>query len=178
MNIILFHALKHHLEFGSNWLDSNFGQWNDSLDKDLKSLGNSVLDYYFGMLTVRMIKDEVLDFLSKQNLTDKKNYEEWISDNNGFREINLSDDSQWTLRFINKPLFVHLHPSRHSNHTQRTKANTLKTVLCTLLFEKRNDFSINIPLINTYRKNYLGISPIKNSTYHSELENLFSLFYM
>jgi len=178
MDVLIFHAFKHHFKFGSDWLESNSGKWNDAICKDLKSLGSSLLDYYFGLLSAEQIKEEVLAYLSVHKLEEKEVYSKWIDSNNGFREINLSDGSMWTLRFIEKPQFVHIHPSRHSPHTMRIKANILKTVLCYFLFEDRMNFTTHIPLINNYRVRYLGLSPIKEGTYHTELENVFSLFYL
>ncbi len=102
-------------------------------------------------------------------------YKNWLDQNNGFRELIISDSSIWTLRIIDKESYIHIHPSRYSDHTIRLKANTLKTVLCTYLFEEADSFLFDPFVINLYRQKYLGLSPIKLLGNHNEMESTFNL---
>ncbi|NDV95525.1 hypothetical protein D0T84_11475 [Dysgonomonas sp. 521] len=176
ISFIHYHDFKHHFLSGVEWLKNNKGRWNGSIDADIKSFGASQLDYYTGELISQQIKDEIYKILKEQNLLDKNMYKLWLSLNNDYRELQLSDGSVWTLRMIEKEEFIHIHPSRYSPHTMRVKANTLKTVLCTLLLEETSPFTFNTGVINHYRKEYLGLSVLKTDGNHSELENIFQLF--
>jgi len=175
-DIILFHAFKHHYLYHIEWLKENVGKWNKENSLLLKSIGASQLDYYIGSLSVEEIKSEVSNYLHTNGLDTKEKYEKWITDNNGFREITLSDKSVWTLRMIDKDAFVHVHPSRYSPHTIRIKANILKTVLCVLLFDGFREQPLDIRLINRYRTDYLNLSPMAPNSVHHELEKVFNLF--
>lgn len=177
IDIILFHAFKHHYLYNIEWLKRNLGQWNEENSLLLKSIGASQLDYYVGFLSVEEIKSEVSNYLHANGLDTKEKYEKWITDNKGFREITLSDKSVWTLRMVDKDTFVHIHPSRYSPHTIRIKANILKTVLCVLLFEDSREQPLDIRLVNKYRTDYLNLSPIALNGIHAELEKVFNLFY-
>lgn len=88
----------------------------------------------------------------------------------------LSDKSVWTLRFVDKNNFVHIHPSRYSPNTIRIKANILKTVLCVLLFQDNLKIMPDIQLINKCRIEYLALSPLRVNNIHYELEKGFNLF--
>ncbi|MCD8177431.1 MAG: hypothetical protein LUE98_08410 [Tannerellaceae bacterium] len=176
MNIvtpILFHDFKHHLMSGVEWIRTQ-QQGNGQMQNQLLTIGSAQLDYYKGGLHVSRIKEEVWQFLSANDLAEKENYKVWLDTNRGYREITLSDNSRWTLRMVEKENYIHIHPSRQSPHTLRIKANTLKTVLCTLALTK--EYCRDIELINRYRKEYLNLSPIKIGANHTELENTFNLF--
>lgn len=175
-NIVHFHYFKHHLLSVLEWLDENTGIWNNNTNLLLKSIGNSQLDHYIGNLSPGYIKTDISSVLLSMDITDKEIYVEWLERNGGFQEITISDGSVWTLRAINKEAYIHIHPSRYSKNTIRIKANTLKTVICTLLFENRSNFTFNIKSINRYRETYIGLSPLRLNSNHYELQNVFSLF--
>ena len=173
IDIILFHSFKHHYLSCFEWVMKNNNKWDNEVDLMLKSLGSSQLDMYTGGLTVNDIKKEIYSFLNKADLIAKENYAHWI--NNGYRELILSDGSTWTLRFLEREEYVHIHPSRYSAHTLRIKANVLKTVLCTLLFVE--DWQkIDAARINEYRINMLNLSPIDVEKEHSEITKVIKLF--
>lgn len=142
----------------------------------LKTLGNSVFDYYIGALIVDKMMEEVYDMLNDNDCIDKLKYIQWLSQNQGYQEITLSDRSRWTFRCIDCDDYIHIHPSRHSLHTIRMKANTLKTILCTLVLESDNTSRIPIQKINKCRTLYLKLSPINEDLFHSDLENKYALF--
>jgi len=175
-DLIHYHDFKHHLLSDLKWLEKNKGEWDEVIELDLKSIGNSQLDFYIGNLSSENIKADMSAWLRSRQLYQKDNYKDWINENGGFREVKLSDNSVWTLRIIEKESFIHIHPSRYSTHTMRIKANTLKTVLCTLLFEDIDTFAFNIESVNYYRDKYLDLSLVKVNGNHNELEAVFSLF--
>lgn len=174
--LIHYHDFKHHFSSCIEWLKQNKGKWDNATDLQLKSIGSSQLDFYTGSLSVENIITEIAEQLIDRQILNRETYNHWIINNDGFREIKLSDNSLWTLRIIEKEEYIHIHPSRYSPHTIRVKANTLKTVLCTLLFENADLFIYNIEKINYYRIKFLSLSPIKTNTGHKELEAIFGLF--
>lgn len=174
--LFLFHSFKHHLQTDKRWLKQAKSESLETILSQLKTLGNSVFDYYIGGLRVDEIIGEVFDFLDANDYIDRHKYIEWLSKNQGYREITLSDHSRWTLRFINRSDYIHVHPSRYSPYTIRMKANTLKTILCTLVLESDDDFKITVQKINKCRVEYLQLSPINENLFHSDLENKYALF--
>lgn len=174
--IVLFHAFKHHFGANIEWLIQNRGEWEVETDRLLKSLGASLLDYYIGRLAVNQIETEICNILNNGKIVEKDVFENWIAENGGFREVQLSDGSDWTLRYLDRPDYVHVHPSRYSKYTIRIKANTLKTVLCTLLLDDIEDFEFKSVTINMYRADYLDLSYIKLNGNHDELKRIFNLF--
>lgn len=173
--VVLYHSFKHHLQVGVGWIKQNKYQWTPNLKSTLSSIGNSQLDFYIGDISALEVEEQVKKLLSTENLINKDRYKTWLEMNGNYREIELSDGSMWTLRFLDKNQYVHLHPSRYSKQTLRIKANTLKSVMCTMLFETSYD-KINLSLINHIRINKLEISPIDISKNHSELIKVYKLF--
>lgn len=159
--LICFHDFKHHLQTDVSWLIENESKWSDDVDSQLKSIGDSVFDYYTGILSPEQIKTEIFAYLQNHDLLEKKAYDNWVRDGDGYREVMISDGSTWILRVINKQSYIHIHPGRRSKYTMRVKANTLKTVLCALLFEDIDLFKFDLNLINIYRDNYLDLSRIR-----------------
>lgn len=148
---VLFHFRKHHLselkEYVSRSTDEEFRI-------HLLSLGLSMFDVYYGGLFSVEIKSEVISCLSKQGVYTEEKYLDWIRENNGFRLIELSDKSSWTLRYLEGESFIHLHPSRYSINTRRIKSQHLKQALWLL----RNKMEFNADTIAQCRK-ALEMSP-------------------
>lgn len=92
MNIgtpILFHDFKHHLMSGVEWIRTQ-QQGNRQMQNQLLTIGSAQLDYYAGGLHVSRIKEEVWQFLSANSLTEKEGYNNWLNENQGYREVTLS----------------------------------------------------------------------------------------
>lgn len=160
-----FNPLKHHLSFIrgfiSNVLSEEKGIEIKSLVKDIKHIGSSVMDVYTGILAVNDICNEVNQFLLSEKLQEYKAFSEWTGRNfSDFRTIDLSDTSQWMLKFHDdKSRYVHLFPARLSPHSFRVKANTLKSaILYYILIGK--DF-ISADDLNRARA-LLRLSPVKD----------------
>jgi len=162
----LFNPLKHHLGFIKDFMNikTEGGPESNIKDiiKELKHLGNSVMDVYSGLLSVIDICKEMKDFLSENNILQSEQFSLWTGTNaESFRITPLSDGSQWTLKFHDNPLrYIHLFPARASQHTFRVRSNTLKSALgYNILIGKDyitgDDLNKVRPLI--------GLSPIKDS---------------
>jgi hypothetical protein len=164
---LLLHAFKHHLEIIRTWLDANKYQWNEEVRKQIMTLGGSQLDFYTGRLQVQEIKEEIIGKLSAEKIMGEAAYKSWVAAGNGYRTVQLSDASEWTLRHVPEVAFVHIHPSRYAAHTVRVKANALKTSVCLLLL--KGDTDLSNAAMNECRS-YLGLPPLKLNERHAEME--------
>lgn len=131
---LLFNPIKHHLGYLKEFINLNIdkpGSNIQSLGKDIRHIGRSVMDIYSGLLSVRSITLETVEFLKQKNIFERDSYSTWAGTKfECFRVIKLSDDSQWALKYNSNPTrFVHIFPARNSQHTFRVKANTLKSAL-------------------------------------------------
>lgn len=161
----LFNPVKHHLgfikDFINFYVDNSFTDIQ-SLTKDIKHIGRSVMDIYTGSLSVRRIFMETEKYLKFNNIFVSESYSEWVGIKTGcFRIISLSDGSRWTLKYHNNPFkFVHIFPARNSQHTFRVKANTLKSALIYNIIIGKD--LVTGDDLNKVRP-LLGLSPVKDS---------------
>jgi hypothetical protein len=162
---LLFNPLKHHLGFIRTFIDENSNNiksaTGNTIIRELKQLGGSVMDIYSGQLTHNEICDELLCYLKTKNLLEKEKLSSWAGgDPNDFKTIYLSDGSQWVLKYSdNEQRFVHSFPARFSPHSFRIKANTLKSAILYQIFIGK-DF-ITEEDLNTARA-MGGLSPVKD----------------
>jgi hypothetical protein len=161
-----FNTLKHHLSFIKEFISIRLSDGKayeiNSLVKELKHIGTSVMDIYTGSLTIRKIIYEVGFILKSNNLGDESSYSGWTGKTiNDFRIISLSDNSQWMLKYKDdRTRYVHLFPARTSLHTVRVKANTLKSaIMYNIIIGK--DFISGKDL--NHARDIQGLSPIKNT---------------
>lgn len=161
---VTFNPQKHHLGF----LKKQIQQWKtmewQAISPDLLSIGNNLLDFYFGKLSVEIIGKECIDFLQKNNFTEKGSYFTWLGSLE-YRKIELSDHSLWVVKKGVDPLrFVHIHPAKQPPHTLRVKATTLKTVLALQIHSVpiQKEMKKNLELVNEIRAKYLQLSPLKS----------------
>ncbi|AHM59879.1 hypothetical protein D770_08080 [Flammeovirgaceae bacterium 311] len=128
---VLFNALKHHQGYLQQLVKNTPPSITPhELRRLLLPIGAAQLDFYTGPLAVDVLVQEVKRLLLRQELLAPEAYTAWISGNNGYRLISLSDHSSWVLRVGRlKNQWVHLHPARYSLHTRRIKAHSLKTAL-------------------------------------------------
>jgi hypothetical protein len=161
---ILFNPLKHHLAFIRKFIDQkieNPGADRKDLVTNLKHLGTSVMDVYTGSLSVTNICNEIQNFLKEKKILSKDSFAKWAGINmNEFRLAELSDNSQWTLKFNDNNLrYVHIFPARYSQQTFRVKANTLKSAMIYNIMIG-NDF-VTREALNKGRA-HIGLSPVKD----------------
>ncbi len=162
---ILLNPLKHHLGFIREFIyqktekDADADQSN--MIRELKHLGTSVMDVYNGSLQINEICCEVITFLEKKELFERKLFLEWTGKKlDDFKIISLSDESQWTLKYREScQRFVHIFPARGSRFSFRVKSNTLKSALLYYILIGK-DF-ITADDMNRVRP-LLGLSPIKD----------------
>ena len=160
---LLFNPLKHHLGFIKEYISDKTKTQTDTQTvlKDLKHLGGSLMDVYSGTLSPDNIAEEIINFLKSNNLTGRLIFNRWIGVNpKDFKTIKLSDDSQWVLKYFeNEIRFVHSFPARYSPHSFRVKANTLKSAILYVVFIGK-DFVTEEDL--NMARAVSGLSPIKD----------------
>jgi hypothetical protein len=161
----LFNPIKHHLGYIKDFINLHIDNTRtdiQSLTKDIKHIGRSVMDIYTGLLSIRSICIEAEEFLKLNNISERESYSVWAGTKvECFRIISLSDGSRWTFKYHNNPLrFVHIFPARNSQHTFRVKANTLKSA-CIYNIIIGKDLVTGDDL-NKVRP-LLGLSPVKDS---------------
>lgn len=171
---IILHALKHHLQTVLDFISSNKGTSLTALLPFIKTMGASQFDLYTGHLSTDTIKKKVTDQLLRTGHCTQQAYREWIAGNHGYRTLVLSDKSGWTLRFIDKPAFIHVHPSRYSVHTIRVKANAIKSVLCYLIAEEVTQV-VDVTKLNQLRTQYLQLSPVSAIENKEEISKVYRL---
>jgi hypothetical protein len=161
----LFNPIKHHLGFIKTFMnlsiDSNSSDML-SIKKDLRQIGRSVMDVYSGLLSVKAVCEETLNYLTGKNIKDFESFSQWAGTGvECFRIIRLSDDSQWTLKFHNNlQRYVHVFPARNSRLTFRVKSNTLKSALIYNIVIGKD--LVTGDDLNKVRP-ILGLSPVKNT---------------
>ncbi len=161
----LFNPLKHHLGFIKEFINANVDNPcydAESLSKELRHIGTSVMDIYRGSLSLSDICFNTGQFLRQKNISDRKAYSGWTGvKTDCFRIITLPDCSQWTLKYHdNQERFVHIFPARNSPHTFRVKSNTLKSALIYIIIIGK--YLVTGDDLNKVRP-FLGLSPVKNA---------------
>jgi hypothetical protein len=160
-----FNPLKHHLSYIREYIGKRLRQEKttetDTLVKELKNIGSSVMDVYKGPLNVTQICYEVISFLESLNLMDHDLFREWAGRHHyNFKIATLSDSSRWMLKYNNDlSKFVHLFPARMSPHSFRVKANTLKSAIIYYIIIGK-DYITREDL--NYARSLIGLSPVKS----------------
>ena len=132
------------------------------LRKELLSIGDGLMDVYYGPLLPEQICREVEQQLTLAGHWEYSRFSDWLQANKGFRTITLSDDSEWVLREGHEAeRYIHIHPGRYAMHTFRIKAGTLKTAIGAVLFQQQEKRSLTLDLLNQLRTEYLDLSPVK-----------------
>ncbi len=129
----------------------------------LKMLGDSQFDIYTGNLSPEDIAGDIRETLEGFNVYERDAYWNWIERSTQlFWQVSISDGSEWTLRHCDEleDFYIHIHPARHSKHTQRMKANHLRTALATLVMANMRREKPGMALLNKVRQEFLGLSPV------------------
>jgi hypothetical protein len=175
---VLFNPLKHHLGLIREFIDTNSENrsgYSIRLQiKSLKHLGRSVMDIYTGSLAVSEICSEVKEFLKKKDILEREFFINWAGNHpNNFKTITLSDSSQWTIKsHHDNKRYVHIFPSRYSQHTIRAKGNTLKSAILYNILIGKNFISSDD--LNKVRA-ILYLSPIKSSVNAESITKLIEI---
>ncbi|MDY0099879.1 MAG: hypothetical protein RBR81_11810 [Bacteroidales bacterium] len=161
---LLFSPLKHYLPFIRDYVNNRAEEekypGSVAFIRELKHLGNCVMDIYDGDLAAREIFSEVKSYLDSNGLAEAEAYRNWAGTGyNSYKIIVLSDNSQWTLKHNpHEARFVHIFPARSSSHTFRVKANTLKSAILYLVLIGKDYISEDD--LNKTRA-LAGLSPVK-----------------
>ena len=175
---ITFNTHKHHFGFllkqTEIWKNLD---WNLA-ESELFIIGENLLDFYTGDLSVENICTECIQFFKNKNINDKTTFVKWLHPLE-YRKIKLSDSSEWVVREGKDPVrYLHIHPAKQSLHTIRVRAATLKTVLVVII--KAGDisttFNANLKTVNNIRTTYLNISPVKSLQRGKGILKLLELF--
>ncbi len=157
---VTFNPYKHHLGF----LRAKVEQWRDvhwqEAEKEIRLIGNNLIDLYTGKLNIDEIVGETLDFANKNELISSEKLAQWLYPLE-YRKTELSDRSFWVIKQgQDTSRFLHIHPGKYSPFTIRVKAPTLKTVIAL----KIHDSSVikpDLALVNKIRFEKLNLSPVK-----------------
>ncbi|MBA4321695.1 MAG: hypothetical protein C0408_02645 [Odoribacter sp.] len=161
----LFNPLKHHLGMIKEFISSNhslsIGLPGDPEVKIIKHLGGSVMDVYTGKLSLDEILTETDSFLKEKKIKEITDFKEWSGkDFTDFRRIELSDESQWILKYFDNEInYIHIFPARYSPHSFRVKANTLKSAILYILCIGK--YPVTEEDLNQARA-LAGLSPVKD----------------
>jgi hypothetical protein len=160
---LLFNPLKHHLGFIRDYIADKTKKRidNQSVLKDLKHLGGSLMDVYSGPLSPQKILREINNYLKENNLTEREVFNSWAGKGPmDFKTIKLSDGSQWVLKYFDNEIrYVHSFPSRYSPNSFRIKANTLKSAILYIIFVGKDyvtEDGLNLARAES------GLSPVKD----------------
>lgn len=157
----LYHPLKHHLSYIHQFI-LEYDDTLENLYPNLIRIGASVMDVYTGNISIQQLFDLTEKQLKENDCFTPTAFEDWISKNEGYNIITLPDQSVWTLRWGTVVRqYIHIHPGRNSPHTFRIKGETLKTIIAAKIVEKSTKEKVSLTTINTVRKDYLKLSPIK-----------------
>lgn len=175
---ITFNAHKHHFRFLKWQIEEWKKQEWRTVEKELLILGENLVDFYLGELTVKNICDEVIRYFEKENINEFEACKIWLGATE-YRKIELSDHSHWVIKEgINPQRFIHIHPAKYSDHTLRIRAITLKTVsaLQVQFLTIQENMNKNLEQVNYIRKNYLHLSPIKSLSYKEGILKIWRMF--
>lgn len=163
---VLFNGWKHHLGFVLKELNAFKPVDAESFQAfcvNLRVMGSSLSDFYTGILSPDEISSETCYYLKNIGAFESNDYRKWIDDSGkNYREIYLSDGSRWTLiKCSESNFFVHIHPSKNSQHTRRIKGNKLRTAVAMIAYQKLTEtIDYELGTINLIRKKYLNLSPV------------------
>ncbi|PRY06069.1 hypothetical protein CLV24_12851 [Pontibacter ummariensis] len=172
---ILFHPLKHHLGYIRLFLQESELLSELELKIALRTIGGSQLDLYTGPLSSQQLSLEVIAYLQQGGLLHPDAFRNYLAPS-GYGLCSLSDGSGWTLRWgLHEGRHVHLHPARYSRHTQRVKANHLKTAIAAAIATTRFQRSMDLPLLNQVRDRWLALPPVEGYTAEEGLGKVLAL---
>ena len=176
----IFNAQKHHAGFLKNIVSEaiNSGLSKTDLLIFLQKIGNSMIDIYYGALSIDDIITEIRNQLVEGGHFERDKFEEYLKQATAaYVNVKISDSSVWTLLIGNdQECYIHIHPARQLPHTLRVRALALKTALILKIYYSSTLESGDLVfLVNEVRKNFLDESPIKNIFYTKNLMRVIKL---
>lgn len=172
---IRFNPLKHHRSYILKALQENVSEKIIDL---LEPICNNYIDIYTGALTPEEIGAQVAGILESMNKFSKSDFRKWVGETNGYRQIKLTDGSQWIVREgLEKDQYIHLHPARTGKYSLRFKGSTLKTALMILLMNPSIKQILSLEKVNQVRIQ-IGLSPVKKLERGKGILNCLELFFV
>lgn len=176
----IFNAQKHHAGFLKNIVSEaiNSGLSKTDLLTFIQKIGNSMIDIYYGALSIDDIITEIRNQLVEGEHFERDQFEEYLNQAPAaYVNVIISDSSVWTLLIGNdQECYIHIHPARQSPHTVRVRALALKTALILKIYYSPTlEAGDLVLLVNEVRKNFLDESPIKNISYTKNLIRVIKL---
>ncbi len=161
-----FNPLKHHLEyirgFVTGMIPGNPYSTETGLASQLRHLGGSVMDVYYGTMTIEQICAELHRLMKLGGHDSMESFAGWAgSSHDSFRLLTLNDGSVWTLKYHNDHRrYAHIFPSRMSPFTFRVKANTLRSAITYYIYIGKDYISADD--LNKARE-ITGLSPVRDA---------------
>jgi len=175
---ITFNIHKHHFRF----LLQRIGVWKtlewENVEPELLLIGENLLDFYTGDLTVDEICNQCIHFFRIRNISNRDSFLNWLHPYE-YRKIKLDDTSEWVVKEGNdSERYIHIHPAKNSPHTIRVRAATLKTVITLMIntAEISAQMTENVITVNQIRTRYLQLSPVKSLQRGKGILQLWELF--
>jgi hypothetical protein len=161
---VLFNSWKHHAGALRRRIAESARADPDGLSAlapQLLVIGTELMDLYTGALSPGEIGAGVVSQLCADGRLDPGAFRNWLDEGRGYRVLTLpADESAWVLRFGEEGgRYVHVHPGRRTPHTQRVRANVLKTAVLALAAASGAD-PFDVALINRVRREFLGLAPV------------------
>jgi len=175
---VTFNTHKHHFGFLLCKIENLKNiDWNQA-EPEFFGIGENLLDFYTGDLTVENICADCILFFKNKNISDKIAFTKWLYPLE-YRKIKLSDSSEWIIKEGKNPnRYIHIHPAKQSKHTIRIRAATLKTVLAVMIKSGNisKQMNNNLLTVNKIRTEYLHLSPVKSLQRGKGILQLWELF--
>ena len=175
---ITFNTYKHHFQFLLKQIEVWQEQEWQQVEAEIISIGENLLDFYTGDLTVENICTECLHYFKRNGIFSKGEFTNWLN-RHEYRKIKLSDSSEWIIKKGNdENRYIHIHPAKQSTHTIRVRAVTLKTVLAIMvkISNISDNMHINLSNVNYIRSEYLHLSPVKSIQRDKGILRLWEIF--
>lgn len=163
---VLFNTFKHHAGSLRARIADIVDRGHPALvemGNHLVVLGTRLMDLYVGPLTPRELSAWLLAELGRIDRLALERYREWLLSTEEYVVLTHPEDgSRWVLRLGDEQgRYVHLHPGRWSPHTQRVRANVLKSAFLVLCHTGiHGGDPMDRVVLNEVRRTYLGLSPL------------------
>ena len=175
---ITFNLQKHHFNFLREQIDVwKKMEWK-AIEPELMNIGNNLLDFYIGFLTIEEICNECLKYFQEERIIKKEDFLKWLQPH-GYKIIELTDKSKWIIKEgIDNERFIHIHPAKYSPNSMRVRATTLKTVVALQIhsFPIYQEKKENLQIVNMVRVKYLHLSPVRSLNESKAIINLWKFF--
>ena len=87
---ITFNLQKHHFNFLREQIDVwKKMEWK-AIEPELMNIGNNLLDFYIGFLTIEEICNECLKYFQEERIIKKEDFLKWLQPH-GYKIIELTD---------------------------------------------------------------------------------------